>query len=262
MFYNQGEEAEQAHAQAGGAAVGEANRKPGQTGMFMQASDLEKQLKGRNRVALTIILVLIFGTALAIAGGVYGPAILGPPGADRQAQNDRDAALVLVAKDDVADLQAADKALGDILARKPLYVAAKADRAMVQQFLADDRLWQTERLKASYDARGKQVRQLTTRNDPNDAPQRAKVVEAMNGINKQYERPSASRPSPSRIRPRPGSTRRTRPIPRTRTCCGRAPFSPPITIRPTPPRSSPSSTCTRSARLATAGPSWRWSRAT
>jgi len=187
MFYNQGEEAEQAHAQAARAAAGEGSRKPGQTGMFLQASDLERQLKGRNRTALVIILVLVFGTALAVAGGIYGPAILGPPGADRQAQSDRDDALVLVAKDDATDLQAADKALGDILDRKPLYVAAKADRAMVQQFLADDRLWQAERLKASYDALGKQVRQLTNRNDPSDAPQRTKDVEAMNGINKQYE---------------------------------------------------------------------------
>ncbi len=157
--------------------------------MFMQASDLEKcQLKGRNRIALTIILVLVFGTALAVAGGIYGPAILDAPREPTARRSrDRDDALVLVAKDDVTDLQAADKALGDILARKPLYAAAKADRAMVEQFLADDRLWQTERLKASYDALGKQVRQLANRNDPSDAPQRAKDVEAMNGINKQYE---------------------------------------------------------------------------
>ena len=187
MFYTQGEAAEQEHAQEARAAAGEANRQPGQTGMFLQASDLEKQLNRRNRTALTIILVLGIGALLAVLGAMYLPAIIGPPGADRQAVKDRDDALLSVAKDDGPDLLAADKALGDILARKPNYVDAKADRAMVQQFLADDRLWQAERLKASYDALVKQVHQITTRNDPNDAPQRTKDVEAMAGIDKQYE---------------------------------------------------------------------------
>jgi hypothetical protein len=118
---------------------------------------------------------------------MYLPAILGPPGADRQAVTDHDAAIALLEKDDAQDLQAADKALADILARKPHYIAAQADRAVVQQFLADDRLWQAERLKASYDALVKQVHQITARNDPAEAPQRAKDMDAMAGINKQYE---------------------------------------------------------------------------
>jgi len=187
MFYSQGEATEQDHLQAARDVAGEAQRKPGQTAVFLQAADLEKQLQGRNRIAVTIILVLVIGGALAIAGALFGPAILGPAGADRQAQKDRDDALVLLRKDDVPDLTAADKTLGDILARKPLYVAAKADRALAQQFLADDRLWQAERLKASHDALGKLMRQLNARNDPNDAPQRAKDVDAMNSIDKQYE---------------------------------------------------------------------------
>ena len=187
MFYSQGEATEESHVQAAKAAAGETNRKPGQTGMFLQASDLEKQLIRRNRTALYIILVLGIGALLAVLGGMFLPAIIGPPGADRQAVRDRDEALVSLAKDDGQDLLAADKALGDILARKPNYVAAKADRALAEQFLADDRLWQAERLKASYDALVKQVKQITTRNDPNDAPQRAKDLDAMASINKQYE---------------------------------------------------------------------------
>jgi len=187
MFYNQGEEAEEANLRASRAAVGEANRKPGQSGLFMQAADLEKQLRRRNRAALWLVLVLAAAALLGVLGSMFLPALLGPPGADAQAVRDEAAAVALARKDDIPDLQTADKALAEVIARKPLYVAARADRAMVQQFLSDDRTWQAERLKASYDALVKQVKQINNKNDPADAPQRAKDMDAMAVMNKQYE---------------------------------------------------------------------------
>ena len=187
MFFSQGEAVEAANLQASKAATGEANRRPGQTQMFMQAENFEQELVRKSRLPLYLGLGVAGLVLLGVGAALVLPGLMGPPGADRQAVSDHDTALTLLRKDDPPSLVAADKQLAGILARKPHYVEARADRALLQQFLADDRLWQAERLKAAYDGLFKHVQQLSQHSDPQDAELRAKDVTAMTGINRQYD---------------------------------------------------------------------------
>jgi hypothetical protein len=72
-------------------------------------------------------------------------------------------------RDDPQSLQAADKILSDILARKPAYVDAQGDRGLVLELLAQQKRTQVARLQASIDALNRQVQLLTERNEPRDA---------------------------------------------------------------------------------------------
>ena len=169
MFFNQGAALDERHQSGVGPAPTDAPRRPGQTMMFMQAAEFEQKLVRKSRTPLYLGMAAAGLAVLAIAGVFLWPLIMGPPGSDRQAVQDHAHALELLRRDDPQSLQAADKLLSDILARKPAYIDAEGDRGLLLDFLAQQKRTRVERLQASIDSLNRQISSLTQRNEPRDA---------------------------------------------------------------------------------------------
>jgi predicted Zn finger-like uncharacterized protein len=169
MFFNQGAELDQRHQSAAGQAPAETQRRPGQTMMFMQAADFEQKLMRKSRAPMVLALVALGVLILALAGVFLWSELMGPAGSDRQAVRDHARAVELLRRDDPQSLQAAEKLLSEVLARKPVYIDAEGDSGLVLNFLAQQKRLQVERLQASIDALNRQVGGLTQRNEPRDA---------------------------------------------------------------------------------------------
>ncbi len=172
LFFSQGESVDRANAEALRAASGEANRKPGQTQMFMATQDFEAKLVQRSRMPLYLGLGAAALVLLGLALASILPSMLGPAGSDRKSVAEHDKAVALLERDDAQSLAAADQSLAKILERRPKYLDAKADRALVLVFRAHDLDLRARRIYDAYDALQRQVTELSKRKEPADWTQK------------------------------------------------------------------------------------------
>ncbi|MHB8418337.1 MAG: zinc-ribbon domain-containing protein [Myxococcales bacterium] len=187
MFFNQGEAVDRANQSAQLSVTGEANRKPGQTQMFMAAADLEEKLVRKSRTPLYLGLAALAIVALGAAALLILPQYLGPTGSDRQAVAQDKQALALIRQDDAASLAQADTLLEGLIKTHPKYVDPQAHRALVLEFRADDLQNQVRRLRESYEALDKQVAILNKRKEPADWMQRVNAaIEQMKQMQGKY----------------------------------------------------------------------------
>jgi hypothetical protein len=168
MFFKQGVAIDEEHQSSFEVGIEEPPRRPGQTMMFMQAADFEQKLMRKSRTPLIVAAAALAVMVLAVIGAVLWPLLMGPTGSDRQAVRDHTKALELLRRDDPQSLQAAEKLLSEILARKPGYLDAQGDHALVLTFLAEQEKTQVERLQAAIDALNRQIGSLTQRNEPRE----------------------------------------------------------------------------------------------
>ncbi len=168
MFFNQGAAVEQANKRAQVVAAGEANRKPGQTAMFMAATDFETKLAKRSRGP-------IIGAALAILALVAGivvyanrQTLFGPPGSDKASLAQVTQALSLLRLDDAGSLKQADEILAGVVKSHPKYLDAQGLRALVLLFRADDLSRRVNRMSNSYLALQKEVAIYQAKKQPDD----------------------------------------------------------------------------------------------
>ncbi|MHB1846211.1 MAG: zinc-ribbon domain-containing protein [Deltaproteobacteria bacterium] len=165
MFFAQGESVDRLNDAA---QRGEANRKPGQTQMFMATSDLEEKLVQRSRMPLYLGLGAV---ALVLVGLLLAsilPSVLGPAGADRRSAADHAKAVALLARDDSQSVATADEMLSQILKGHPHYLDAQGDRALALVFRANDLDLRARRIYEAYDALQRKVTALTKRKEPAD----------------------------------------------------------------------------------------------
>jgi hypothetical protein len=168
MFFKQGAAIDEEHQSSFEVGIDAPPRRPGQTMMFMQAADFEQKLMRKSRTPLVVAGAALGVMVLVIIGAVLWPLLMGPTGSDRQSVKDHAKALELLRLDDPQSLQAAEKLLSEILARKPGYLDAQGDHALVLTFLANQKKTQVERLQAAIDALNRQIGILTQRNEPRE----------------------------------------------------------------------------------------------
>ncbi len=192
MFFTQGDAVDRANKNAQVAAAGEANRKPGQTQMFMAAADLETQLVRKSRAPLYLAAGLVVAIGLGIAAAMFLPALMGPPGSDRAAVAQYGKAMALVRLDDPTSLAQADSILAAVLKTNPKYLDAEGLRALVLELRADDLSHRVKRLGDSYLALQKEVAVYNARKEPADWMQKVNAdIDAMKKMHANYDTLSA-----------------------------------------------------------------------
>jgi hypothetical protein len=156
--------------------------------MFSAAAELEQQLARKSRTGLWVGLGMVLLVIAALFAALMVPDLLGPKGSDSAAVKAHARAFEGIRHDDAQSLDVAQKNLGTVLARKPGYVDALADRSLALGFIAEQKSLQTDRLRATYEALERQVNTLGRRKEPADWAQQAnEKIGEMKKIRAEYD---------------------------------------------------------------------------